>query len=126
MLRSPTEAATEERVMRGHILVENEGGRRSLYVPEAHIQIYVYLNGAQKWIVAAYRTDGYYGPTRETAVPTTLHLQRDYRWTAELDVPQHLVDFAVESERRRQEEVAGTEAILRAATSAPGAAHPGR
>lgn len=101
--------------MRGHILIENEGGRRSLYVPEAHIQVYVVKSGLPKWIVVALRTDGYHAPTPETAVLTIEHLRRDYRWTVELDVPQHLVAFAVESERRRQEEVGDLAQIFTAA-----------
>lgn len=107
--------------MRGHILIKNENGRRWLYVPEAHIQIYVVKNGRQKWVAVAYRTDGYYrtdgsyGPMRKGAIQVIAHLQRDYRWTVELDVPQRLVDFTVESERRRQEEIEGISHIYAAA-----------
>ncbi len=97
--------------MRGYILVSNEDGRRSLYVPEAHIHMYV-TKGRDAWIVAAYRTDGYYGRTRAEAIATTEHLKQKYQQTTEVDVPDNIVAFAVESERRRQESVEGIEEIL--------------
>lgn len=101
--------------MKGHIIVENNGGRRHIYVPEAHIQFYAILNGQERWIVCAFRTDGYYGRTRENAIPTVEHLRQAYQFTKELEVPEHLVKFAVESERRRQESVAGIEEVLQEA-----------
>lgn len=97
--------------MRGYILVSNEDGRRSLFVPEAHIHLYV-TKGRDTWIVAAYRTDGYTGRTRAEAIPTIEHMKREYQQTTEVDVPDHIVAFAVESEHRRQESVEGIEEIL--------------
>ncbi len=104
--------------MRGHVLVHPEDGRRCIYVPEAHIQFDVAKSGTGKWIVCAYRTDGYWGRTREEAIPTVEHLRQAYQWTAQLEVPEHLVTFAVESERRRQESVEGIEQILSKAVGA--------
>jgi hypothetical protein len=98
--------------MRGHILVSNEDGRRCVYVPAAHIQFNVTKGRQDRWIVCAFRTDGYHGRTREEAIPTTEHLKRAYQSTAEVEVPDHIVAFAVESERRRQESVGGFEGIL--------------
>lgn len=98
--------------MRGHILLEEKTGRRSIYVPEAHIQFYLLKRRDGYWDVCAYKTDGYYGRTREEAIPTLEHLRATNQWTAELEVPEHIVRFAVESERRRKESVEGIEQIL--------------
>jgi hypothetical protein len=97
--------------MKARLLVSKEDGRRCLYVPEAHIQFDI-LKVNEHWIVSAFRTDGYYGRTREEAIPTIEHLQQKYQFTVELEVPPHIVHFAVESERRRQESVEGISEIL--------------
>jgi hypothetical protein len=97
--------------MRAHILVARADGRRGLYIPEAHIQLFV-QRVSERWIISAYRTDGYYGPTREEAIPTVQHLQQAYQFTAELEVPQHIADFAVKSEQMRQASVEAMAEIL--------------
>lgn len=98
--------------MRGYVLVANEDGRRWLYIPEANIYLLATNVGKSGWVVAAFRTDGYYGKTRESAIPTTDHLRQAYQFTAEVEVPQEVIDFAVESERKRHESVDGIEEIF--------------
>ena len=100
--------------MHGHVLLEKKDGRRCLYIPEAHVQVYVFRDGRREWVVATFRTDGYYGRTREDTVLTTEHLLRDFTFLREVEVPGHIADFAVDSERRRQEQVGSLEGTFRA------------
>lgn len=99
--------------MKAQIIVCKETGRRHLYVPAARIQFNAVENGRGEWIVCAFRTDGFHGLNRATAIPTVEHLRQTHHFTSEVDVPQHIVDFAVESERSRQESVESIETGLR-------------
>jgi len=94
--------------MQGQIIVDVETGRRSLYVPQAHIQIATFAVG-DRWLIAAFRTDGEHRPIGEqTSIPTEEWLKSTHQFTTETDVPEHIVAFAVESERQRQEFVDDT------------------
>lgn len=92
--------------MRGQILIDKELGWRWIYVPEAHIQFCVAETGTKNLFIAAFRTDGY----RRTAggpVPMEQWLHENHQFTKELEVPDDIVQFAVQSEADRQRAVEG-------------------
>ena len=97
--------------MKGHVLLDGHG-YRWIFVPEANIHFRVTQSGKKHWIVCAFRTDGYHGLNPEDAVPVVEYLKREFQWTKELDIPEHLVQFAVESERLRQESVENIQDIM--------------
>lgn len=86
--------------MQGQIIVEKVNGRRWVHVPEAHIQFQVHEGGSFGLIIAAFRTDGFHGQ-----MLTLDHLRQTCQFTSLIDVPREIIEFAVRSERRRQESV---------------------
>lgn len=86
--------------MQGQIIVENINGRRWIHVAEARIQFQVQEGGSFGLIIAAFRTDGYHGQ-----MLTLDYLKQTCQFTSLIDVPKEIVEFAVRSERRRQESV---------------------
>ncbi len=91
--------------MRGIILVNKQDGRRSILVPDASIQIYVTDTGDGQRIVCAFRTDGTVGFMPDDTVPILEHLAQTCAFTSPVEVPQAVVDFALESERARMASV---------------------
>jgi hypothetical protein len=99
-------------------------GRQSVHVPEAHIQIFVQKfkeNTEPKFSFDAFRTDGYYVTEWKTVpeglkpvsmIPMSDYLIDTYSETAELEVPDHIVEYAVRSEQRRRETVDQISTIL--------------
>ncbi len=71
-------------------------------------------NGAEKWVVAAFRTDGYY-QVNGGFIPTIQHLEQNYQLVGETEVPDDIVEFAVQSEKRRQESVGDIGDLLKEA-----------
>lgn len=97
--------------MHARVLQERDTGRKSVYVPGAHIQIFVPEGGEHGLIIAAFRTDGY---NRDTGRPIIQWLNETCRQIGEVDVPDEIIDFAVASERARQSEVEGLADIMQA------------
>ena len=87
--------------MQGQIMID-EHGTRWIHVEKAQIYFQSTLNGIGEWVVAAFRSDGY---VRATGMPMLEDLKRTHQFTTELEVPEHLIEFAVESFRLRHEAV---------------------
>lgn len=97
--------------MRGQIIIEKESGNRFIYVPEAHVQFQAFKAGTGKYIVATFRTDGY-RQVRGGCEPTAQWLRHACQFTAEVDVPEDIVEFAIKSERERQDSVSDISDML--------------
>ncbi|MDB5264632.1 MAG: hypothetical protein JWN64_203 [Parcubacteria group bacterium] len=104
---------TDERgpIMLGRILIENKDGTRWIYVPEAHIQFWVPAGGRLGLILCAFRTDGYHR-NNGNPIPVTQWLEENCQFTTKVDVPDDIVEFAVQSERERHESVEGIEELF--------------
>ena len=112
--------------MNGVILVEHESGRRSIYIASASIRIepYVFKNPAT-YKLGYYRTNGYRvlkfkqepeGLRPVVMIPMIDHLRRAYAWTSAVEVPQHVVDFAVACENQKAAEIDALAEILERST----------
>ncbi len=99
--------------MHGQIMVQTDYGYvwRWVYVPAANIQVRPIKNGIGEWVVTAFRTDGFFR-VNDGAVPMMEHLRATCQFTTEVEVPDHIVQFAVESELLRHETVEGIAEIL--------------
>lgn len=97
-------------------MIENETGKKWLYIPEAHIQVHVFEDG-DLIVIAAHRTDGYLRSTGRRVID---QLRETHCFTSEVEVPKWVVDFAVESERKRQETVDGITGMLQGAAEEGG------
>lgn len=100
--------------MQGNILTEVETGRLSVYVEAASIQIFVIDLNDGKPVLYPCRTDGYWvteweqvaeGMKPRNMIPIIGRLQKANRFVATIDVPKHIVEFAVWSERQRQQSI---------------------
>jgi len=100
--------------MKGQIIVEKETGLRWVYVPEAHIQFRASNGGEFGLILVPFRTDGFY-QTDQGLVPTLDWLKETCQFTTMVEIPDEIVTYAVESERRRQDSIA---AMIDGATEA--------
>jgi len=103
----------------GQIMIENERGVPWIYVPAANIQFRADKTGEGKLIISAFRTDGY----RIIGVglmPMAQWLQENHHFTSGLDVPDEIVHYAVESERKCQEMVEAISGALKSATTEGG------
>lgn len=102
--------------MRSHVLIETGTQKVWLYAPDAHIQFRIYQGGSYGLVIAAFRTDGYHR-SRGNAIPTVRWLRENNAFVGELDVPDDIVEFAVRSEKERQESVQSIESFLNRAAS---------
>ena len=102
--------------MRGQIIVENKTGKPWLYVTEAHIYFNAttFADGRRETIVMAFRADGYYR-VPGGLIPMQQWLQNNYRFGAEVEVPDRIVVFAIATEREMQVFVNGAAGVLNTA-----------
>lgn len=100
--------------MQGQIMIDKNGWRW-IHVEAAHIYFLASKNGIGEWVVAAFRSDGY---VRSSGMPMLEDLKRTHQFTTLLEVPKHIVDFAVESFRLRHEAVDGIANLLESMSAA--------
>ena len=97
--------------MRGQIIVEKGSGRRWIYVPEASIQFQHQEGGPLGLLLNAFRTDGW-RRTKGGAIPMTDWLEDNHDFKEHVEIPDELVEFAVQSEKDRTEAVEGIAKVL--------------
>lgn len=97
--------------MQGRIIVGDENRSKWVYVPEAHIYFRPTETGQKKLFLAAFRSDGF-RLIEGGYVSMEWWLNQCHTTIATLDVQDDMVAFAVESERLRQQEAGGIEAVL--------------
>ncbi len=82
--------------MRGQVIVDKTTGRQWLYAPEAKLYFHALEGENNKMIVVAFRSDGYFnlpgGP-----MPIEQWLRENFNFTTELEIPQHIMEFALKS-----------------------------
>ncbi len=90
--------------MIGYVLVDPVDKSESLYVPDAGVHMYpVQAKPGNEWVVCVFEIGGYLALIAG-------RLKQRCSTAARLDVPQHIIDFAVEHAHLRQASVGNFDA----------------